>query len=690
MVQMVANPGRPRVAALLLTGAWACSDVASNGAAPDAGPADAAPADAASNDAGGADAGSTDGRPDLGRSECDPLNPEVCALPWPSNLYLSGEVGVDEELAFITGSLPINGEDVAVDVERLQVHDGYSVDTPIVVQLPNVDTSTLPTALEIDRSLDDDAPILLFRRDGIDLIRVPYWVETDVAESDPAARLLFVRPAERLLPSTSYVVAFRNLVQTDGSPVPRSAAFQQLLDRDTQGSLLENRQDRFDELLSALFDEGVAPDELQLAWDFRTVSRRRLVFRLESMRQTYQQLRAETGPVRFTFTSTTIHEDDPNRFITLEGQMEVPWFLRPDEINGAPGEVLNTAGDPMPLPVGTRPVRFRIDIPPTASNDVRDPPRSTVVQVGHPIFSNLDLLASDEMARLATEQRLILVATDWPGLAGEDAPLHAAATGDLNLLQFVVDRIHQGFVNQWALTDAMRDYFSREYVLSVLNTVPEEVHYYGLDASAALGPALLATNPGLERGVLAAGFFDVVTGGGRSTLWSSYLRGPEDDLVDAYGSVADAWVGVLSAQLFYDYVMSSLYVGYLDGGAAPFAASRALFTGVKGDRVAPTIDLEVLARTSTYTVSWLENAPEGRDFSRLQAAPYPHAGSGVVMFDVGAPFPPPGVLVPEGSDPDPHDVLFELEAHQTLLRRFVETGVIEDVCGGEACVFGGE
>lgn len=682
---------RLRVATLaLLAGAGACSDSSPNGGPVDAGPRDVI-VDGGPQDAGPDDGGATDGGgPELGRSECDPLNPEVCALPWPSNLYITGEVGEDEELFFIAGSLPINADETAVDVERLAVHDGYSVDTPIVVLLPDVDASALPTALEIERSLEDDAPILLFRRDGIRLSRVAYWVETDVAEGDPARRLLFVRPAERLLPGTSYIVAFRDLLRTDGTPVPRSPAFQQLLDRETEGTVLENRQDRFDELLSTLFDEGVGRDELQLAWDFKTASRQRLVFRLQSMRDTYDQIRAEVGPVRFTFTSTTIHEDDPNRFVTLEGEMEVPWFLRPETINGVQGEVLNTAGDPTPLPVGTRAVPFRIEIPPTASDDVRDPPRSTVVQLGHPIFSDAAVAASDGMARFATEQRLVLAATDWPGLTAGDAPLHAAATRDLNLLQFVVDRIHQGFVNQWALTDAMKDYFGRAYVLSVLNTVPEDVHYYGLDGAASVGPALLATTPGLERGVLAAGFFDPVTAAGRSALWSAYLRGPEDDLVDAYGSVADAWVGVLTAQMFHDYVMSSLYVGLLDGGSAPFVASRALFTGVKGDRVAPTVDLEVLARTSTYTVSWLENPPEGRDFSRLETTPYPHAGSGVVLFDVGAPFPPPGMNIPEGPDPDPHDVLFELEAHRTLLRRFVETGVIEDVCGGEACVFGGE
>lgn len=671
------------LALICLTGA-ACSDSNSSEGSPDAG---SAPPDAAVVDAGEPDAGPEDAsRPDVGRTECDPLIPEVCALPWPSNFYLEGPTG-EAELRFLEGSLPINRDRVAVDENRLQVHDGYSVDTPIVVLFPNVDLSGLPTEVDIAPSLADDASILLYRREGIDLVRVPYWVETDAAEADSSRRLLFVRPAERLLPDSLYIVAFRGLRTEDGALLPRSEAFQRLLDRDTEGTQLATRQGRFDELLSSLVEEGVGRDELQLAWDFETVSRRRLVFRLETMRRTYDEFREQNGPIRFAITSTVVREGDPERLVTLLGEMQVPWFLRPEVINGVEGEVLNTAGNPAPIPVDVRPVPFRIELPTTAGNDFRDPPRSTVVQVGHPAFTSADIIETASLLQLSNAQRLILVGTDWLGMTDDDAELHAAATRDLNLLQFVVDRLHQGFVNQWALTDVMQDYFGNERLLSLLNTVPKDVHFYGLESAAGLGPALLATNPGLERGVLAAGSFDVVSNAGRSALWSSYLRGPGDDLVDGYGSVADAWVAVLTAQMFYDYVMSSLYVGYLDAAAPPFTASRALFTGVKGDRIAPTVDLEVLARSSTYTVSLLQNPPEGRALSLVEPAPYPLAGSGVVLFDLGAPYPPPGIRVPDGAGPDPHDLLFDLEAHRTLLRRFVETGVIEDVCGGGPCVF---
>lgn len=76
-------------------------------------------------------------------------------------------------------------------------------------------------------------------------------------------------------------------------------------------------------------------------------------------------------------------------------------------------------------------------------------------------------------------------------------------------------------------------------------------------------------------------------------------------------------------------------------------------TGVEGDRVAPPVDLEVLARTSTSGVALLENHPPGRTVPGLAPTSDPHAGSGVLMFDVGAPFPLVGARVPDGDGPDP-------------------------------------
>jgi len=668
------------------TAVGACSDDGGPDPQPDAAGFEDAETDAGPTDPGlDATTGDADASaPPFPDSFCDPLVPQVCALPWPSNLYLTEGDDADE-LAFVLGSLAVNRDEVPFEVSRLQVHDGYSVDTPIVTLFPNLDASDLPNEQQIEASLAEDANVLLYRREGIELVRVPHWVETDLAEADPEQRLMFVRPAERLSPDTLYIVAFRDLVSVRGERIPRSEAFQALIDRQTAGTFLEARQEQFDETLSSLVEDGVEPDSIQLAWSFRTVRRPRLLFKLQALRQAYDQLRESEGPVPFTVTSTTLHPDDPNRLVTLEGTMQVPDFLRPETINGFTGEVLNTAGDPRPVPVGVRTVPFRIDVPSSAENVVNDPPRSVVVQVGHPFQSDRNVLESPGLQRLAQEQRFILVATDWPGLTAADAAETAAATHDLNRIQIITDRILQSFVNQWALADAIQSYYSQDFVLSILNTVPGEVNYYGIESGAALGPALLATTPVLKRGVLAAGAHDVVTAAGRSRIGAGFVEGPEDDLVDAYGRRADAWVAVLTAQMMFDYAQSSLWAGLLEGAAAreaDFFASRALFTGVVGDRVAPTVDLETLTRTSTYPVSLLDNRPPGRDGVALETAPFPLAGSGVVLFEAGSPYPEPGPRVPEGDPPDPHDVYLERADHRSLLRRFIETGVIEDVCAG--------
>jgi len=667
----------------------ACADDDPENAPPDAGdtgPTDAE-VDAGPDDAGRPDRGAVpDAGVDLGRPECDPLVPEVCALPWPSDHYLFDRPQPLPQLELALGALPVNAEQETVDPELLQVHDGYSVDSPIVLSIPNLDVEDLPNELQIEDSLAEDAPIVLLRRDGLDLVPEPHWVEVDPLASGSDPRLVFIRPARRLLPSTTYYVVLRNLRTTDGTRVPRPEAFELLLSRATEGTSLAHRQDRFDELISSVESAGIARETIQLAWGFRTISRRRLRFRLDAMRDAYDRIRRETGPVPFTVTSTTFLEPDPIRFLRFEGTMEVPDFLRPVAIGDFEGEILNAPDGFTPEPVGTRSVDFRIEVPATALNTATDPPRSIIVQVGHPFLSGADVVATDGMARLATEQRLVLGATDWPGMTRADASLHAAATRDLSRLEMVLGRLYQGFVHQWALSEILVEFLRRPSVEGSLNTETGSVYYYGLETGAALGPALLATNPRLSRAALAGGTFDPVTLAGRSQIGRSFLSGMGDDLVDAYGSPAEAWVGVLTAQMFFDYVTSSAWLGSLEPeGTEP--PPRILFTAAKGDRIAPTIDLEVFARTSTYAVALMENPPGGRAVPSVVPAPYPREGSGVVTFDVGAPFAPPGIVVPTGDGPDPHEVAFELPAHRNLVRTFLATGRIEDFCGGSACEF---
>ncbi len=641
-------------------------------------------------DVGDRDAGPADTAPDAGdlipgRVECDPLMPSYCALPWPSNMYLNPNAGGPNMLSFLPGALPANREDVIIDENRFVIHNGYSPETPIIVLFPDLDISSMATEVDLGPSMAANAPIQLFKFDGIFASRVPYYVDQDELEPDPMERLTFVRPAEVLEAGARYIVAFRDLVDRSGNAYEPSFAFTLLANRQTTGTRLEERQRRFDDLFSILEQEGVFREELVLAWDFNVADGERLSFRVERLRESYDRVVSENG-INYTITSTVI-SDDPEILARFEGEFQAPWFLRPEQINGRMGEVLNAPDSSNPEPVGVRAVPFSILAPRESEFQRQDPPPSLLVQVGHPYLSGRRVIEDPEYVTMANDRRWILIATDWLGFSQEDGDDIEAASEDVNQLQFVVDRRLQALVNQWMLSEVIIDFFDRSALRGFMNHVPGRVFFYGFDASVSVAPALLGTSQRLERGALVAGSFDLATAGTRSERVSDLLRGPAPSLITAYGTSVEAWLALASAQMLLDYTASSLFFGRLAGGHGPFSPTRVLLTGVKGDRQSPVPPLERIVRTSTLGVVLLENFPEGRVVDGVTPAAYPYEGSGWVMFDVGADFPTPGGRPPPAEGPDPHDALQSIPEHQDLVRRFFDEGRIEDVCGDQPCRF---
>ena len=66
--------------------------------------------------------------------------------------------------------------------------------------------------------------------------------------------------------------------------------------------------------------------------------------------------------------------------------------------------------------------------------------------------------------------------------------------------------------------------------------------------------------------------------------------------------------------------------------------------------------------------------------------PYPYTGSGIVMYDFGNPWAPPGnITPPENELGDPHGRPRRQDHHNLQMVTFFRTGEIIDVCGGDGC-----
>ncbi|MEZ4462450.1 MAG: hypothetical protein R3E66_22550 [bacterium] len=93
-----------------------------------------------------------------------------CALPWPSNVFLTEDADARNRLHVDLGadSLPANNQGVHIAPEPYKRMDGYGLSAPAIALFPNVDDSNFATEYTVEKSMEADAQILLFddqRRD---------------------------------------------------------------------------------------------------------------------------------------------------------------------------------------------------------------------------------------------------------------------------------------------------------------------------------------------------------------------------------------------------------------------------------------------------------------------------------------------------------------------------------------------
>ena len=206
---------------------------------------------------------------------CDPLQPDVCAFPWPSSYYLTADetTATGFRLTFGDSSLPaslVSGEHM--NPKPFRRYDGFGLGSQMYTLVRNLDASDLPDETNIAKSVESNSPIMLLEVSEQGVRQVACWTEMDAGETNPEVRALFINPAEVLKPNHQYIVVMRNLRTLDGESVALSPALQLLRDGQTEGTPLESRQQHFDRLFEHTETAGIARDDIQVMWDFHTAS----------------------------------------------------------------------------------------------------------------------------------------------------------------------------------------------------------------------------------------------------------------------------------------------------------------------------------------------------------------------------------------------------------------------------------
>jgi hypothetical protein len=584
--------------------------------------------------------------PDLAGG-CDPLIAEKCILPYPTDTFLAADASTPtgHRLAYPPGSLLTNTSGKRVDPTDWNTLDGYSPGSMIIALFPDtgapVDPSATNVAFYTDyaRSLDDDHPTVLL--DTVTGERVPHFAEMDANTDDVTKRALIIRPARRLENGRRYVVAIRNLVDANGTPIEPRLVFRALrdgLDAPTDvcgspcGAFVDRFGERYDRIFADLAAAGVARDDLLLAWDFTTASDEALTGWMVSIRD---QAFALPTP---SFTVTSVDDGDgsgfnANIFRRVQGTFQAPLFMTAD----APASRLNLV-DGVPTQNGFATVPFVVDIPYSAlppdlpGTFTYEPARASLW--GHGLLG--DRSQVDGLADFANANRIVMAGVDMQGMSSADVvPAVLPITSDLSNFHFIPERLHQGILNHLLLGRLLADpvhgfdsdpafQFTSE-MIPVIDT--SRVYYSGGSQGGIFGLTIMAVATNFERGFLAVPGANYSTMLRRAAPFKLYL----DLLRPHYPDRLDETIGIALIQQLWDRADPIAYLPHILPGdlSDPPVPHRVLLHMSTCDSQVSNVATEIAVRSLGIP----QIAPPLRSFFDVPESATPVDGSALQEID---------------------------------------------------------
>ncbi|MEM9874103.1 MAG: hypothetical protein AAF928_04365 [Myxococcota bacterium] len=644
------------------------------------------------------------GLPTLG-SDCDPMVPAFCGLPFPSDVYLlddpDGRNPSGRSVRFGPTTLPARRTDGAsIPPDLFFDHDGFSPGQAAMTYLPFASLEGCATPFDIERSLEADSPTVLLEADT--LRRVPHWVDLDATTDRdgtagrPDERLVMVRPAERLRDGTRYIVAMRNIVdRRDGATVPPSPVFAALREGrsldDDEGDEAARwsvfaRREAYDDIFGRLASAGVGRDDLQVAWDYTTATRENNTSPMLEMRDLALAAVGEAGP---PFEVVGVDEDFNDQILRrIEVRMEVPLFLTSASEGFEPGQIdrLNwSAADGALTQNGTMTQEVVILVPRSVATEG---PHG-LLQNGHGLFGSRTEGNGGYLTRIAAEGRYIAFATNYFGFDVASISVGGEAlVGNFPFLKSFTERQIQGQINQLLAMRMMRGRVATEGIVADDGTVlldPQWVdasrrYYRGDSQGGIMGATYMAVSTDVTRGVLAEPGMPYNLLLDRSASFGQFfiiLRAGFGD-----GAVAKQ-LALAAVQMGWDRAEPNGFAPFIERDPLPGTPShRVLLYGARGDHLVTTFGAHLMARAIGAThLQSDDGAVHAPIFGLEPAAPPGRSGSVYVDYDFGL-APNPRDNLPNRDGCDPHERIRRMASHIAQSTQFFETGEVAWSCDG--------
>ena len=651
---------------------------------PDAGDSGTADAgDSGTPDSGTPDAGDS-GTPDAGGplpplvvpQGCNPLASEHdCLLPFPSDYYRAEDATLPSgHRVRLTEAAKLKLTDGGTfDFTDLHPADGYSHGTQVLALFPGgVDTANLPP-LSHPTAATGGSTVLLDVQRGEGVL---HFAEVDPRAPSDARRALFVRPVVRLRNGARYIVALRGLKAKDGTPVTVPEGFRRIRDRQTEGDpLLAPLAARYEkDIFPALATAGVPRSDLQLAWDFTTESEENVTRDMLDVRRLAMAVMEATPPA---VTVTEVRDDvDANVGRRIKGTLRVPLFLESTQ----PGALLARDAQGRVRRNGDAEVPFTLQIPRSVWGQGGTPAR--FIQYGHGFFGSQAEADGSFVRPFIQATKMVVMTVDWWGMSNVDAPgvLQAMGSNPSQTLRFT-DRVHQGMVNQLAVTYAARNTLKalaevQDKGVAVYD--PDQTYFYGISQGHILGGTYVALSPHVRRAVLGVGGADFSLMMFRARPFSQFLSVIAQTVPDAldqqkFAALTQTGFDRIDPLTYAPHVLTNLYPG------SP-VARRVLVQYGLGDAQVPNVATELHARALGLT----QQIPATWRVPQLPAQQGTIFDSALVQFDFGLPAPLPGTVadLPTQDNAVHEGVRRDDEGRAQVDRFLMPGGQIEATCAG--------
>jgi hypothetical protein len=481
---------------------------------------------------------------------------------------------------------------------------------------------------------------------------------------------------------TRYIVAYRGLKNSVGEAFQPSLAFAALRDDEkTDREDIESRRAHFDEtLFPALESAGFSRSDLQLAFDFVTVSRENSLGRLEWIREDALSRFGETGPA---YTLTSVEPETLEETLaacasgeaigrTLYGDMTVPLYTTEDER----GAFLTRDDQGMPFYNGDTTADFLVRIP---CSLIESPKAAPILQYGHGLLGSKDEARTGHLSQLADDAGYVVVATEWKGMSDRDrGEITLMMAQDISNFAFVPERSVQGFVEFMAVLHVAMKGLSQDSMLDFEGTNlidPSRRYYYGISQGGILGGAYLAWSKDLTRGVLGVPGAPYAVLLPRSADFQPFF----DIMTAKYSSAHDIEMVMALLQQLWDPAEAG---GWLkDMNQAPgegVEPKQVLIQAAIGDAQVTTLGAQIMARAyGAKTV-----APQTRPIWGVEEAEPGFSGSAIVEWFYSDGATEPVVNLPPDYAGDTHECPRREPAAQSQIRDFFEFGLINQYCDG--------